>query len=626
MIKYGAFRNPHRRPRAAFPSKAMSSQPPRASVPDLGTLEQHDAFLHRHIGPSEAQIAEMLAVVGADSLDHLTAQTVPAAILNPAPLALPDPQPEHAVLERLAAIAAKNRVLRSLIGCGYHDTITPAVILRNVLENPGWYTAYTPYQPEISQGRLEGLLNFQQMIIDLTGLELANASLLDEGTAAAEAMTLCKRVVRKNKSNTFFVASDCHPQTIAVVRTRAEPLGLEVMVGDPDTELADADVFGALFQYPGTDGRVRDLTDLIAQVHARGALAVVAADLMSLLLLKSPGEMGADVALGNTQRFGVPMGFGGPHAAYFATRDEHKRSMPGRIIGVSIDSRGNQALRMAMQTREQHIRREKATSNICTSQALLALMAAFYAIYHGPERLRTIATRIHRLATILARGLEAGGFRLSHAHFFDTLAVEAGNQQAAIMQRALDAGINLRALDGGRIGVSLDERSTREEIETLWRIFCGDKAPAFDAIEAASALSVPAELLRQRRLPHAPDLQQLPQRDRDAALPAQAREPRHRAEPRDDPAGLLHHETERHHRDDPGHLARVRQHASLRAARAGRRLCRADAGTGRRADRVHRLRRAVVPAQLRRAGRVRRPAGDPPLPSQRAARRTATSA
>ena len=475
----------------------MTSQSQPAPATDLRILEQRDAFLHRHIGPSEAEIAEMLAVVGADSLDHLTAQTVPAAILNPAPLALPGPQPEHAALERLARIAAKNRVLRSLIGCGYHDTITPAVILRNVLENPGWYTAYTPYQPEISQGRLEGLLNFQQMIIDLTGLELANASLLDEGTAAAEAMALCKRVVRKNRSNTFFVAADCHPQTIAVVRTRAEPLGLDVMVGDPDTDLADAEVFGALFQYPGTDGRVRDLTDLIAAVHAKGALAVVAADLMSLLLLKSPGAMGADVALGNTQRFGVPMGFGGPHAAYFATRDEHKRSMPGRIIGVSVDARGNPALRMAMQTREQHIRREKATSNICTSQALLALMAAFYAIYHGPGRLRTIATRIHRLATILARGLEAGGCSLSHARFFDTLAVETGNEQAAIMQRALDAGINLRALDGGRIGLSLDERSTRAEIDTLWRIFCGERAPAFDAVEAASALSLPTELLRR---------------------------------------------------------------------------------------------------------------------------------
>jgi len=476
----------------------MNDRSLSAPAPELAALEQQDAFVHRHIGPSEAQIAGMLALVGAGSLDELTAQTVPAPILNAGPLALPEPQTEHAVLERLAGIAAKNRVLRSLIGCGYHDTITPAVILRNVLENPGWYTAYTPYQPEISQGRLEGLLNFQQMIIDLTGLELANASLLDEGTAAAEAMTLCKRVVRKNRSNTFFVAADCHPQTIAVVRTRAEPLGLEVLVGDPDTDLADAEIFGALFQYPGTDGRARDLTELIAQVHARGALAVVAADIVSLLLLKCPGEMGADIALGNTQRFGVPMGFGGPHAAYFATRDEHKRSMPGRIIGVSIDSRGNQALRMAMQTREQHIRREKATSNICTSQALLALMAAFYAIYHGPERLRTIATRIHRLAALLARGLAASGRRLSHAHFFDTLSVEVGAEQGAIVQRALDAGINLRALGTDRIGISLDERSTRAEVETLWRIFAGDRAPDFVTVDAGcNTLAVPAALLRQ---------------------------------------------------------------------------------------------------------------------------------
>ncbi len=416
----------------------MTSQASPAACPDLGTLEQRDAFLHRHIGPSEAQIAEMLATVGADSLDHLTAQTVPAAILESTPLALPGPQPEHAVLERLAAIAAKNRVLRSLIGCGYHDTITPAVILRNVLENPGWYTAYTPYQPEISQGRLEGLLNFQQMIIDLTGLELANASLLDEGTAAAEAMTLCKRVVRKNRSNTFFVAADCHPQTIAVVRTRAEPLGLEVMVGDPDTDLAGADVFGALFQYPGTDGRVRDLTGLIAQVHAKGALAVVAADLMSLLLLKSPGEMGADVALGNTQRFGVPMGFGGPHAAYFATRDEHKRSMPGRIIGVSIDAprqpgaaHGDADARAAHPPREGHQQHLHLAGAAGADGRVLRDLprpraAAHHRHAHPPPRhdprARPRGRRLQRCRT---------------PHFFDTLAIEAGGEQAAIVQRAL---------------------------------------------------------------------------------------------------------------------------------------------------------------------------------------------
>ncbi|MCG3169469.1 MAG: Glycine dehydrogenase (decarboxylating) [Pseudomonadales bacterium] len=470
----------------------------RTAQPTLDELERHDDFLHRHIGPSEEQIARMLAVVGAGSLDELTTQTVPQAILSAEPLALPGPQPEHLVLERLGGIAAKNRVLRSLIGCGYHDTITPPVILRNVLENPGWYTSYTPYQAEISQGRLEGLLNFQQMIIDLTGLELANASLLDEATAAAEAMTLCKRVVRKNRSNTFFVDSACHPQTIAVVRTRAEPLDIEVLVGDPERDLAGAEFFGALFQYPATDGRVRDLRETIAVVHARGALAVIAADLMSLLILASPGALGADVAIGNTQRFGVPMGFGGPHAAYFATRDEHKRSMPGRIIGVSVDAHGNRALRMAMQTREQHIRREKATSNICTSQALLALMAAFYAIYHGPQRLRAIALRIHRLTAILASGLEAGGLAPVHPHFFDTLTLACGMRRDELLGRALQAGINLRAIGGDRLGISLDERSTREEIRTLWRVLLGDAAPDFDGIAAGcTALRVPAGLERE---------------------------------------------------------------------------------------------------------------------------------
>ncbi|MBK6583919.1 MAG: aminomethyl-transferring glycine dehydrogenase [Gammaproteobacteria bacterium] len=476
----------------------MSASTTQVSVPTLDLLEQRAAFVHRHIGPSEAQIQDMLALLGVGSLDELTAQTVPRAILSSGPLALPEAQPEHVVLERLARIAAKNQVLRSMIGCGYHDTITPAVILRNVLENPGWYTAYTPYQPEISQGRLEGLLIFQQMIIDLSGLELANASLLDEGTAAAEAMTLCKRVARKNKSDLFFVSEDCHPQTIAVVRTRAEPLGLEVMVGNPDTDLEGADIFGALLQYPASDGRVRDLSGLIEQVHASNALAVVAADLMSLLLLKSPGEMGADVAIGNTQRFGVPMGFGGPHAAYFAIRDEHKRSLPGRIIGVSVDARGNQAYRMAMQTREQHIRREKATSNICTSQALLALMAAFYAIYHGPVALKTIAQRIHRLTQVLARGLAACGHPPLHAHFFDTLCIDAGAEQGAIMQRARDAGFNLRALDATRIGISLDERSTRAEVQAVWRIFAGDEAPAFDPIDALiEGYSIPVTCVRQ---------------------------------------------------------------------------------------------------------------------------------
>ena len=467
------------------------------TLPSLHELEQRDDFVSRHIGPSEADITTMLGALGLESLEQLVARTVPAEILDHGPLALPEPQPEHAVLHRLATIAAKNRVLRSLIGCGYHDTITPAVILRNVLENPGWYTAYTPYQPEISQGRLEGLLAFQQMIIDLSGLELANASLLDEATAAAEAMTLCKRVVRKNASNVFFVADDCHPQTIAVLRTRAAPLDIDIRVGDPARDLDQGPIFGALFQYPGSDGRVHDLGHLIAQVHGMNALAVVAADPLSLLLLKSPGAMGADVAIGSTQRFGVPMGFGGPHAAYFATRDEFKRSMPGRIIGVSVDSHGRRALRMAMQTREQHIRREKATSNICTSQALLALMAAFYAVYHGPHRLHDIALRTHRLAAILAQGLEAGGFTLAHAHFFDTLTIECGAQRDDIMQRALQQGFNLRAIGAERIGISLDERSTREEVTALWRIFLDEAAPEFGTVEAGcNAQRIPQALQR----------------------------------------------------------------------------------------------------------------------------------
>ena len=467
-------------------------------LPSLRELEHQNEFLHRHIGPSEEDITEMLAALEVGSLEELITQTVPHEILSQKALALPEPQPEHLTLERLGTIASGNRLLRSLIGCGYHDTITPAVILRNVLENPGWYTAYTPYQPEISQGRLEGLLAFQQMIIDLSGLELANASLLDEATAAAEAMTLCKRVVRKNQSNIFFVAHDCHPQTIAVVCTRAAPLDIEVRVGNPESDLAGIDIFAALLQYPGTDGRVHDLGGLIAQIHEKNALAVVAADPMSLLLLKSPGALGADVAIGSTQRFGVPMGFGGPHAAYLATRDEYKRSMPGRIIGVSIDTHGRRALRMAMQTREQHIRREKATSNICTSQALLALLAAFYAIYHGPQRLRDIALRIHRLTTILAHGLEVGGLAHVHAHFFDTLTLACGARRNEFLQRALQDGFNLRTIGEEQIGISLDERSTRDEVRSLWRIFLGEEIPDFDAIEReCSTLRIPQPLLRE---------------------------------------------------------------------------------------------------------------------------------
>jgi glycine dehydrogenase len=454
----------------------------------LPELENRAEFIRRHIGPSPSQQTEMAQAIGYEDLDTLIADTIPQLIRRETPMALGEPETEQAVTERLRGIAEKNKVFRSYIGCGYADTYTPPVIQRNVLENPGWYTAYTPYQPEISQGRLEGLLNFQQMIMDLTGMDLANASMLDEGTAAAEAMTLCQRVNKKNRSRCFIVAADCHPQTIAVVKTRAAPLDIEVVVGDPHELLGSTEAFGLLLQYPGTYGDLHDIGPIIEQAHAANTLVTVAADIMALLLMKSPGELGADIVVGNTQRFGVPMGFGGPHAAYFATRDAYKRSTPGRIIGVSIDRRENQALRMAMQTREQHIRREKATSNICTSQALLAIMAAFYAMYHGPEGLRRIAQRIHRLSCILARGLADLGFTADNGQFFDTLTYSVGEKSAEIIERAEAAELNLRIIEGDRLGISLDETTGRADIETLWEVFSGaDHGLDLETIDAEVA-------------------------------------------------------------------------------------------------------------------------------------------
>ena len=450
------------------------------SRPSLLELENHKDFIQRHIGPTAAQQTEMAQALGYENLEALIGATVPAAIRREEPMDLPGAQTEQAVLSRLQKIARQNIVNKSFIGNGYHDTITPAVIQRNVLENPGWYTAYTPYQPEISQGRLEALLNFQQMVMDLSGMDLANASMLDEGTAAAEAMTLLQRANKKNHSNTFIVAQDCHPQTIAVVQTRAHALDIEVIVGDPDTLVGNTEAFAVLLQYPGTYGQLNDISPLIDRAHDNKTLVAVAADIMALLLVKSPGSLGADVVVGNTQRFGVPMGFGGPHAAYFATRDSYKRSTPGRIIGVSIDRRGNQALRMAMQTREQHIRREKATSNICTAQALLSIMAAFYAMYHGPEGLRRIATRIHRLTGILHRGLAEAGFNAENTGFFDTLTFNVGEQHSSIVERALAQGLNLRIIDQHRLGISVDETTGRDDIETLWQVFTG-KAVAVSA-------------------------------------------------------------------------------------------------------------------------------------------------
>ncbi|MFI2811635.1 MULTISPECIES: aminomethyl-transferring glycine dehydrogenase [Microbulbifer] len=469
--------------------------------PSLLQLEQHDAFIHRHIGPDEAQIKEMLETLGVASLDELIEKTVPASIRKQDELALDDAVNEEEALGELRQLAQRNKIYRTFIGMGYHDTITPNVILRNVLENPGWYTAYTPYQPEIAQGRLEGLLNFQQMIMDLTGMELANASMLDEGTAAAEAMAMCKRQAKRNKSNIFFVDGDCHPQTIAVVKTRAEHFGFEIVVGNPEQDLP-AELFGALLQYPGSTGVVRDLTGIIDKVHEANGLVTVAADLMSLVALKAPGEMGADVVVGCNQRFGIPMGYGGPHAGFFAFREAYKRSAPGRIIGVSVDSKGKRALRMAMQTREQHIRREKANSNICTSQVLLAVMSAFYAVYHGPEGLKTIATRIQRLADILAAGLKKQGFDLAHDSWFDTLTITAGDQRDAIYQRALDAEINLRKVGEDALGVSLHETASLADVSDILQAFTGgehglDLHELDSEIAAKGPLGVPAALVRE---------------------------------------------------------------------------------------------------------------------------------
>lgn len=428
-----------------------------------------DDFVQRHIGPSDAEVQTMLATLGFESLEALIDQAVPAAIRLRQPLSLGKGQSEYALMQELRAIAAQNKLFRSFIGMGYHNTITPPVIQRNILENPGWYTQYTPYQPEIAQGRLEALLNFQTMVIDLTGLEIANASLLDEATAAAEAMTLSYGQ-HKGKSKTFWVSNACHPQTIEVVQTRARPLGIEVLVGDHRTFDFSTPVFGVLLQYPATDGAIYDYTTFIERAHEQGAIATVAADLLSLTLLKPPGEFGADIAVGSTQRFGVPLGYGGPHAAYFATKEAFKRQIPGRLVGVSKDASGQPALRLALQTREQHIRRDKATSNICTAQVLLAIIASMYAVYHGPDGLKRIATRIHQLTCALAEGLKTQGYELGSEPFFDTLRVTVPKAEE-ILERAIAHQINLRCINPTTIGISLDETTTPADLQDLLQIF-----------------------------------------------------------------------------------------------------------------------------------------------------------
>ncbi|EJE8545460.1 aminomethyl-transferring glycine dehydrogenase [Vibrio vulnificus] len=444
----------------------------------LQSLNTQHEFVGRHNGPNHADQQKMLSTINAESLDALIAQTVPAQIRLEKPMQLAEAQSEADMLASIKKFADLNQVKRTFIGQGYYNTFTPNVILRNVLENPGWYTAYTPYQPEISQGRLESLLNYQQMVMNLTGMDIANASLLDEATAAAEAMTLCQRA-GKSKSKVFFVADDVHPQTIEVIKTRAKYFGFDVVIGNVDA-LRQTEAFGALLQYPSTTGEVRDLTDVIAQAQANKTLVSVATDLLASALVKPAGEMGADVVIGSAQRFGVPMGYGGPHAAFMATREQHKRTMPGRVIGVSIDAKGNQALRMAMQTREQHIRREKATSNICTAQALLANMASFFAVYHGEAGIRTIARRTHHMTAILAAGLTKSGYELAHNAFFDTITINTGDNTQALYAKAQAADINLRLLDG-QIGISFDETTTVADIDALFAIF--------DVKESVNALS-----------------------------------------------------------------------------------------------------------------------------------------
>ncbi len=450
------------------------------------------SFVRRHIGPSPRDIAAMLETVGAKTLGELMGQTLPASIRQKAPLDLAAPLSETEALAHMRELASQNQVFTSMIGQGYSGTILPAVIQRNIFENPAWYTAYTPYQPEISQGRLEALFNFQTMVCDLTGLDVANASLLDEATAAAEAMALAERAAQV-KTKSFFVDAEVHPQTLAVLRTRAEPLGWNLIVGDPSTDLDRAEVLGGLLQYPGTSGALRDLRPAIAALHAKGALAILAADLLALTLLASPGELGADIAIGSAQRFGVPMGYGGPHAAFMAVREPLKRSLPGRIVGLSVDSRGQPAYRLALQTREQHIRREKATSNICTAQVLLAVIASMYAVYHGPEGLTDIARAIHRRTAVLAAGLRKLGFALGSEWFFDSVTVNAGKKQNEIVARALAEKINLR-LGNGTLGIALDETTTSAEVEAVWRAF-GGKLTYAD-IETSARAALPPELKR----------------------------------------------------------------------------------------------------------------------------------
>ena len=574
------------------------------NAPTLRDLEHHDAFVARHIGPNDAEMAQMLEVIGYDSLDAMTDAIVPGAIKSQQPMALTGAVTEEEALARIRAMADRNQVFRSFIGQGYYGTHVPAVIARNILENPAWYTAYTPYQAEISQGRMEALLNFQTMVADLTGMEIANASLLDEATAAAEAMTLAKRS-SKSKSNLFYVADTVHPQTLEVLRTRAESLDIDLQVG-PIEKAIDADSYGVLVQYPDTFGRIGDHAALAEAVHARKGVVAVATDLLALTLIASPGSWGADIVIGNSQRFGVPFGFGGPHAAWLACRDAYKRSMPGRLIGISVDAEGKLAYRLTLQTREQHIRREKATSNICTAQVLLAVMAGMYAVYHGPEGLTRIARRTHRLAAILADALRSAGVEVGK-DFFDTLYVSgvdarsgAGQGPRAAHQPARhrrrphrhQPGRNQHARRRQSTGGAVRRAHRRHR-----RARCQHRRRA--AVPGAAPGCVPDPS----------GVQHPPRRNRAAALHAHAGRQGSGAGPQHDPAGLVHHEAQRHGGNAADHLAGICQHPPAGAGRTDAGLQAADRRTGSDAGAVHRLRLDQHAAQLRCAGRIRRPAG-----------------
>ena len=582
-------------------------------------------FADRHIGPRAADLDRMLDVVGAPSLDALMDQAIPAGIRLTEPLDLPDAESEAAFLARMRTVAAGNARWRSFIGLGYYGCVTPPVILRNLLENPGWYTPYTPYQAEVAQGRLEALLNFQTAVADLTGMEIANASLLDEATAAAEAMTMLYRLQSRQRpeARRFLVSSDCFPQTIEVVRGRAEPLDIHVEVADVGALARGGgdrpdDLFGVLAQSPDACGRLHDLAPVTAWAHAAGALVAVASDLLALTLATPPGEMDADVVVGNAQRFGVPLGYGGPHAAFFAARRAYVRQVPGRMIGVSVDAQGRPAYRMALQTREQHIRRERATSNICTAQALLANVAGMYAAYHGPAGLRGIARRVHGLARLLAGRLESLGVAQRNDAFFDTLRIVPGDGglDAAARAAAEAARINFRYHPDGDIGIALDETSTREDVEAIAGVFAraAGAAPARAREAPLPAPAWPDALRRDVVVPHPPGIQPPSLRTRDDAVPQAARAQGHRSRHVDDPPGLVHDEAQRRGGDGAGHLARVRQCPSLRAPLAGGRLPGDHRGARGIPLRHHRLRRRVAATQLGRPGGVRRAAGHSGVP------------